>query len=290
MIRKNVILRYQIVCFCFLSSIVIGQDFKGAIDLGWKTGSQAYTFKFFTLEETLEKLNELKLKYVELVPGQKIGTGSNDLLDHKMKPKDREFLRELLVLKGVSAVAYGVVDIEDEREWEIVFDFAKAIGITIITAEPSFDHLDLIEGLAIKYNIKVAFHNHKIPRRFWHPDIILNVLEGRSEMLGACADIGHWIRSGLNPLECLKKLEGRVISLHLKDLNTYKNSDNQIIHDVPWGTGVSNISGILHELKRQEFMGLISVEYEYNWLNNIPEIRESLIYFDKVSKAISQIR
>jgi sugar phosphate isomerase/epimerase len=37
---------------------------------------------------------------------------------------------------------------------------------------------------------------------------------------------------------------------------------------VPYGKGVSNIPGILTELRRQGFAGNISVEYEHNWENN----------------------
>ncbi|MEI9866239.1 MAG: hypothetical protein WDN00_17125 [Limisphaerales bacterium] len=40
-------------------------------------------------------------------------------------------------------------------------------------------------------------------------------------------------------------------------------------HDVPYGTGISNIAGVLDELKRQHFVGNISIEYEYNWKNNV---------------------
>jgi len=39
--------------------------------------------------------------------------------------------------------------------------------------------------------------------------------------------------------------------------------------DVPAGTGVSDVPGILDELKRQHFAGNISIEYEYNWENNV---------------------
>jgi hypothetical protein len=49
---------------------------------------------------------------------------------------------------------------------------------------------------------------------------------------GACADTGRWMRSELNPVEQLKKLEGRIISFHFKDLNKFGGG----AHDVPWGT------------------------------------------------------
>ena len=49
-------------------------------------------------------------------------------------------------------------------------------------------------------------------------------------------------------------------------------------HDVPWGTGVSNIKMVLEELRRQGFKGPLFAEYEYNWNNNAPEIAESYKY------------
>ena len=86
------------------------------------------------------------------------------------------------------------------------------------------------------------------------------------------ADIGHWVRSGLDPVECLKILNGRIISVHLKDLNE-KSPD---AHDVPDGTGISNIPAILAELKRQNFVGNVSIEYEYNWKNSDLDVAQSI--------------
>ena len=105
---------------------------------------------------------------------------------------------------------------------------------------------------------------------------MLAAIDGRSKLLGACADVGHWVRSGLDPVECLKKLEGRVICLHFKDLN----EKSPKAHDVPWGTGVSNAKGMMKELKRQKFKGAFCVEYEYHWENSSPEIAECAKFFN----------
>jgi sugar phosphate isomerase/epimerase len=43
---------------------------------------------------------------------------------------------------------------------------------------------------------------------------------------------------------------------------------------VPYGTGVSDIPGILEELKAQGFDGNLSIEYEYNWDNSLPEVAQ----------------
>jgi len=42
-------------------------------------------------------------------------------------------------------------------------------------------------------------------------------------------------------------------------------------HDVPFGTGVADIPGILEELKAKNFQGSLSIEYEYHWDNSAPE-------------------
>ena len=105
--------------------------------------------------------------------------------------------------------------------------------------------------------------------------------KGCSERVGACADTGHWNRSGLVPVECLRKLEGRIVSLHFKDLNQKGGG-----HDVPWGTGVCDVRAMLTELRRQKFKGVFSIEYEHNWQNSLPEIKQCVEFFNQVAAEI----
>lgn len=276
-----------LILFVLLTFVPVhlhAQDFSGAEKLGWKIGSQAYTFRLFTLEETLDKLNDLGLKYVELYGNQKIGAGIEGETSYKMSAERRQELKDLLKSKGITPVAFGVSSGSNETEWRQLFEFAKDMGIGILTSEPVYNDLDLVESLCKEYNIKVAIHNHPIPSRFWHPDIIMNLLDGRSELIGVCADIGHWVRSGLDPVECLRKVEGRLISFHFKDLNEFGVRG---AHDVHWGTGLGNISGVMNEMKRQGFEGPISVEYEHNWDNNVPDVRASIEYFARVANALA---
>ncbi|MNE87195.1 hypothetical protein D3C80_1843680 [compost metagenome] len=67
--------------------------------------------------------------------------------------------------------------------------------------------------------------------------------------------------------------------LHVKDLNEKANVK---AHDVHWGTGVGNMSGVIAELKRQGFKGVLSAEYEYNWNNNTPDVTASVKNFRKM--------
>jgi sugar phosphate isomerase/epimerase len=107
----------------------------------------------------------------------------------------------------------------------------------------------------------------------WDPNYVLSVVKDRDARIGSCADIGHWVRSGLKPVECLQILKGRVISSHLKDLNEFGKDG---AHDVPFGTGVSGVKDVLDELKAQGFNGNISIEYEYHWTSSVPEVKQCI--------------
>ncbi|HUD49239.1 MAG TPA: sugar phosphate isomerase/epimerase, partial [Candidatus Baltobacteraceae bacterium] len=136
---------------------------------------------------------------------------------------------------------------------------------------------DTIEKLVKEYDIMVGFHDHpKRPDdpsyRMWDPNYILSVVKDRDPRIGSCADTGHWVRSNLKPVDCLRILKGRIISSHLKDLNRMGPG----AHDVPYGMGVSDIPGILEELKAQGFDGNISIEYEYNWDHSLPEVAQCI--------------
>ncbi len=248
---------------------------------GWRLGCQAYTFKNFTFYEAVDKVASLGLDWIEAYPGQRVSEDIDARFGHTMDPETRNRVKAKLADAGVRLRAYGVVGLPaDTVECRKVFDFAKEMGIETIVSEPSEDALDLIEMLCEEYQIKVAIHNHPKPSHYWDPDTVLAAVKGRSKLIGACGDTGHWMRSGINPLEALKKLEGRLVSLHLKDLNEFGVRE---AHDVIWGTGKADVKALLTELDRQNFQGVFSIEYEYNWDNSVPEIRRCVAYFNEMA-------
>ncbi|CAN5905898.1 hypothetical protein BH23PLA1_BH23PLA1_22950 [soil metagenome] len=241
---------------------------------GFALGCQAYTFNRFTAFEAIEKTALAGGKVIEFYPGQTLSKEDGDLkVGHDAPDEVVSKLKSKLDEHDILAVNYGVVGVpNDEEGARKVFEFAKKMGMRAITTE-SVDSIDVLEKLAKEYDICVAIHNH--PKRpdnpdykVWDPEYIAELVKDRDERLGACADTGHWARSGLEPLECLKILEGRIISSHLKDLNRMGSG----AHDVPFGTGVCDIAACLDELKSQGFQGNLSIEYEHNWENNVPEV------------------
>jgi len=272
------------ICVCFTGKIHAQED-------QWRLGMQAYSFNRFSFYEAVDKNKTLGMDTIEAYPGQRLSDQHGDAkFHHTMSPALMQEVKQMLKAKGVTLVNYGVVGLPNkEAECRKVFGFAKKMGIKTIVSEPPEDAFDLIDRLCQEYEIAVAIHNHPKPSHYWNPDTVLKVCEGRSKWIGACADTGHWTRSGVDPLKAIKKLGAakRIISLHFKDLNEFgvRNA-----HDLPWGTGVSQARAILAELDRQKFKGVFSIEYEHNWLNSMPEIKKCVAFFRKTQAELSDVK
>ncbi|NCO41766.1 MAG: hypothetical protein AUJ96_11550 [Armatimonadetes bacterium CG2_30_66_41] len=237
-------------------------DQSGAAKLGWKLAIQAWTNNRATLFETLELAQRLNLRYVEAFPGQRLTKDAEGSIGPGMSDEQIQTLLDKAKACDVTLVNFGVTGIlGDEPGARKMFEWAKKLGLKTLVTEPSKELLPLLDKLATEFDLTLAIHNHPQPSHYWDPATILDAVEGTSTRIGACADTGHWVRSGLDPVECLKQLEGRVVSLHFKDLGA-RTGD---MHDVPWGTGASDAAGQLAELKRQGFKGVFSIEYEHQW-------------------------
>lgn len=263
---------FLFLCLCAMSAA--GQKPSH----GWKIGVQAYTFHKFTLVETLDKLDSLGLHCLEVYFGHPLGEGFGaQKMDYTMDRTIVKRVKDAAKRRNVKITASGVVVCNSEHEWEQLFDFAKHAGISLITCEPQLEHLDCVERLAEKYGIDVAIHNHPKPSLYWHPDLLMKALEGRGKRMGVCADVGHWKREGIEPIEALQKVSARLKSLHFKDIKlALADETPEQLHDVVWGTGSCNVAGMLELLKATGFKGLMSIEYENNWYNSVPDIRQSL--------------
>ena len=245
---------------------------------GFFIGCQAYTFKDFTVFEAIEKTALAGGRVIELSTIQKLSKDEPNVpFDHNASAETLQKVKDKLAEHKVKAVNYGVVAIpKDEAQARNLFEFAKTMGLRAITTE-SVDAIDTIEKMVKEYDIMVGFHDHpmdpnKPSYRMWDPNYILSVVRDRDKRIGSCADTGHWVRSNLKPVDCLRILKGRIISSHLKDLNQMGHGG----HDVPFGTGVSDVPAILDELKHQGFTGNISIEYEYHWENSVPDVAQCI--------------
>jgi sugar phosphate isomerase/epimerase len=245
--------------------------------LGWEIGPQAYTFRNFTFFEAVDKAKSLGLHYIEAYPGQLIGGGLKGKMSYTMDSATGGQILDYLKKQDVKMLSYGVIVPDSPAQWDSLFVWAKTMGLENIVSEPHLDQMSYISQLCDQYGINVAIHNHPLPSHYWSPDTLLAAIQGQSPRIGSCADVGHWKRSGLDPVACLKKLEGHIIELHFKDIA----SASPEAEDTVWGTGVCDLDAMVQELHRQQFKGLFSIEYEADPENNIPQIQQSLKNFDQ---------
>ena len=244
---------------------------------GFPVGCQAYTFNRFTVLDAIEKTAQAGGKTIEFYPGQKFSKDEPDLKwDHHATPEMIEKVKAKLAEQRILAVNYGVVHAKGQKEWRQIFEFAKTMGLYGITTE-AVDDMDIIEPLVKEFDICVAIHEHaRRPNdpnyKVWDPKYVLSVVEKRDHRIGACADTGHWVTSGIKPIDGLRILKGRIISCHLKDRPVFGEHKP----DTVYGTGISDIKSLLDELKRQKFSGHISIEYENNWNQSVPDVAQCI--------------
>jgi sugar phosphate isomerase/epimerase len=173
---------------------------------GFALGCQAYTFNRFTAFEAIDKTAEAGGKMIEFYPGQKLSADRPGAkLDHNMSDADLDALKGKLAQAGIIAVNYGVVGGRDAAEWRKIFEFAKKLNLYGVTTE-SVGQLDIIEPLVKEFDIRVGIHEHgrrddDANYKVWDPKYVLSVVKDRDPRIGACADTGHWMTSGLDPLE-----------------------------------------------------------------------------------------
>lgn len=263
-----------------------GRDDAAAESLGWHLALQCWTFNDVTAFECIDRAKSMGLRYLELYPGQKMRPGAEATVHHEMSPADRDQLIAKLKETGIKVVNYGVVEFTGQEAADRkVFEFAKALGIETINSEPAPELLEAIDKLANEYKINVALHNHPKPSRYWDPQVAYDAVKGHGRRIGLCADVGHWMRSGIDPLEALKKYGDRVITFHFKDLDAFGKPE---AHDVPWGTGAGKSQQIFTLLKDMKFKGAISIEYEIHPPDQLAQVAQCVTNFDQMAAASAE--
>ncbi len=248
---------------------------SGSVD-GFTLGVQMWTFRMFSFTDAINKVDSAGIKSIEAFFGQPLGGDMKGNFGPGMDADTRNKLKALLQSKGISIVAMGVISPADKVEWIKAFELAKEFGLSYITAEPKKDQWDMADSLSGVYGIKIAIHDHPRPSAYWSPDSVLAAIQGHSN-IGACADIGHWARNGLDPVDCLKKLNGHVFGAHLKDIVKFNDTEAA---DTVVGKGVIDFPAVFTELKRQNFRGMFSIEHESNWYHNLPDVIAIKEYFN----------
>jgi len=245
----------------------------------WNFGIALWTFHNVNFPESLMLVDSAGIKYIEPNTFHSAGPDLKDSLVGKLSAAGLEKLKAMITAKGLICESVYVVGDSTLASWIKQFDIAKTLGVKFVTTEPPVNMWDAIDSLAGKYGLKVAIHEHwKGVSQYWNPDTTLMALKNHPNF-GVCADLGHFPKSGIEPLEAVKKFNGRIIAIHLKDIAAFNQPE---LKDVRAGTGVVNIPAILQELKKQQFKGHIYIERDsVEKPNNLVSVKETLKYYNE---------
>ncbi len=243
----------------------------------WKLGVALWTFHTENFPDALKLVNSTGLKYIEPNTFHSAGPEFKDSVIGQLSDEGLNKVIQLVNHHGLHVHSMYVAGGNTLESWKKEFEIAKRFGVKFVTGEPPTNMWDSIDSLAGVFGIKVAIHDHwRENSAYWHPDSVLAAIKGHPNF-GACADIGHWPKSGVEPVEGIKKLAGHIIGVHLKDIAAFNDPS---LKDVTIGTGVVNIPGVLDELKRQNFKGYIYIERdEEDKPNNLQSVLQSLKYY-----------
>lgn len=242
-----------------------------------KLGIQLYSLRGYNVNDALQHAADLGFDEVEFYSG---------MLPVDATPEQIAAIKKRVADLGMSISAHGVNAFgSDAAANRKMFEFAKALDVATITADPDPASFDNLDDLVEEFDICVAIHNHGPSARYNRVVDVLKAIEGHDERIGACADLGHYIRSGEQPVEVIRSLKGRLYGIHLKDFAEMKEHAKGVV----LGKGHLDVEGVFVALQDVGFPanGALSLEYEENPDNPLAEIRECVTVAQAAMKKVS---
>ncbi len=228
-----------------------------------KLGVQLYSLRGFPVERALKFSAELGFEQVEFYSG---------MLPIDSSDEQIEQIREEVTKLGLSISAHGVNHFgRDFAANRRTFEFAKKLGIPQISADPDPESFENLNDLVQEFDIRIGIHNHGPTHRYNRVADVLQAIEKWDIRIGACADLGHYIRSGEDGPNVIRALRGRLYGIHLKDFAEKKDVTKGVI----LGQGHLDVPAVVAALYDVNFPenGAFSLEYEENPQDPIQDIR-----------------
>lgn len=211
-----------------------------------------YSLRKFSRAAAIGIVRDLGVKYVNV----KSFHMPYYLSEQELKGARAEFERA-----GLEIVAGGNISLrsDDVGELEHYFKYAVAAGMPIMVCAPTHSNLGQIEKLAIKYDRKMAIHNHGPEDNYYPaPSDVIKRVKNMDPRMGLCVDVGHTVRTGADILEEIDNAWDRIYDFHIKDLSDFTDKDSRV--DV--GDGKMPVAAIFNMLKERKYQGVVGLEYE----------------------------
>lgn len=255
--------------FC-LAAVAAWPEVRGYYG-GFRIALQSWSYRRFSLDETITRVGGLGVRYLELSP-------AHADFARLSTPEVREVKRKLLDA-GLSVHTYGVpaFDRKNRRELEITFRRAQEFGLPALVLEPAPELLKEVDELAGRYCVQAAIRN-SYQGAFESPAAVWEAI-GQRPHCGAAIDTGNFLSAGHDPVAAIAKLKGRVLCVHLKDIA--RPGEVTVL-----GKGRADVPAILRALRAQEYDEVIAFEYDAHPEDPGAGIEASLEYLQKITKAM----
>ena len=243
-------------------------------DEKFKLGLASYTFRSFSLDDTIKMAKRLGLVGVSLkAMHMPLESSADDI------KKAAEKVRGA----GLNLYGAGVIYMKTAAEVESTFAYASNAGLEMIVGVPNHELLPLANEQVKKYNIKLAIHNHGPGDNLYaSPADVYDKIKDLDKKIGLCIDIGHVKRIGQDPIPMLERYKERLYDIHMKDVDKDTGDGSPI----EIGHGIIDIPGVIRMLKKIKYSGNVAFEYEKDEKDPLPGLAESVGYVRGVMKLV----
>ncbi len=238
------------------------------------TGIAGYTFAKFDLEKAIAMMKKVDIKYIS-VKDFHLPLNSTD---EKIQSVLKQFADA-----DIKVYAVGVIYMKSKEAVDQAFDYAKRVGVPLIVGVPNPELLDYTETVVKSSGIRLAIHNHGPEDKLYpSPKNAYDLIKDRDEKMGLCMDIGHAIRAGADPAAVVKQYKNRIFDLHIKDVSLAAKDGKAI----EVGRGVIDFPALVKALRKSNYQGICSIEFEKDMTDPLAGLAESAGYFKGVVKSI----
>ena len=241
----------------------------------FRLGVAGYTYRKFTLDETLSALRGLGIKYLSV---------KDFWLPLDASAEEMAAFREKCASYGVDPYILGPIYMSSPEQVEQAFAYAARYGAGMFIGVPSYDVLDLVVAKVRETGIKVAVHTHgpDLPDLFPDIRVVVEKVGDPSLGIGCCMDLAHSFRYGSDPAQDILTYAPWIWDIHIKDVTA--PSKTGVAKEM--GRGGMDIPAIVRSLRKIGYKGVVSIEYEGSEDNPTPAVAETAGYLRGVLDAL----
>jgi len=233
----------------------------------FKLAIAGYSFLNFNLDESLKMMKRVDVHYLCI---------KDFHLPFKSTAEEIAAFHTKLKDNNVTGYAVGPIYTKNKEEIDNAFDYAKRVGVDLLIGIPAHADLEYVAQKTKEYNIRYAIHNHG-PKDKLYPNAesIYNLIKNLDHRVGICFDMGHNKRDGRDSVADLQKFSKRIFDMHLKNVTVAANEGTTC----ELGRGVIDIPAFVKMLRKVNYQGCCSLEYEKDMKDPLAGIAESVGYF-----------